>query len=87
MTATLPSPSPFTPDAPPSRSFLRHWSLTVPRRFAMYACVRRAIDLEEGRVFQEEPAAELLHRLARTPDDIVRVIILFVGDGGVQRRS
>ena len=28
---------------------LRHWSLTVPRRLATYACVARAIDLEEGR--------------------------------------
>ena len=68
-------------------SLLRHWSLTIPRRLATYACILRAIDIEEGRVIQEEPVEELGQRLARTPDDIVRVIVRFVGDGGVQRRS
>ena len=31
---------------------------------------------------QEEPVTKLLQRLARTPDGIVRVIVMFVGDGG-----
>ena len=92
-----------------------HHSVTVPCRLAAYACVRRAIAIEEGREFQdlgslvprivaklspllrrvlltnffgrgallaEEPVTELLQRLARAPDDIVRVIVLFVGEGG-----
>ena len=63
-------------------SLLRHWSLTIPRRLATYAYILHAIDLEEGRATQDEPVKELLQRLARTPDDIVRVIVLFVGDGG-----
>jgi hypothetical protein len=67
-------------------SLLRHWSLTIPRRLATYAFILHAIDLEEGRATQNEPVTKLLQRLARTPDDIVRVIVLFVGDGGVQRR-
>ena len=44
--------------------------------------ILHAIELEEGRATQDEPVKELLWRLARTPDDIVRVIVLFVGDGG-----
>ena len=63
-------------------SLLRHWSLTVPRHLATYACVLHAIDFEEGRASQGKPVKELLQRLARTPDDIARVIVLFVGDGG-----
>ena len=72
---------------PAVASLLRRWSLTIPRRLATYACILRAIDIEERRVIQEEPVEELGQRLARTPDDIVRVIVRFVGDGGVQRRS
>ena len=60
----------------------RYWSLTIPRRLATYAYILHAIELEEGSVTQDEPVKELLQRLARTPDDIVRVIVLFVGDGG-----
>ena len=63
-------------------SLIRHWSLTISRRLTTYACVLRAIDLEEGRATQGEPVTKLLQRLARTPDDIVRVIVMFVGDGG-----
>ena len=57
-------------------SLLRHWFLAVFRRLATNACIIHAIELEECRANQEEPVTELLQRLARTPDDIVRVIVL-----------
>ena len=61
---------------------LRLWRFTIPRRLATYAGILYAIELEEGRATQEEPVKELLQLLAKTPDDIVRVIVMFLGDGG-----
>ena len=55
--------------------------VVLHRRVAVLACVsvaRRQIFYGLG---QEEPVSELLESLAHVPDDVLRVIVGFVGEG------